>query len=682
MNRRHLPRLLAVLAACACFPAQPHLLHAQTSTHGAAPVVLGKLASGATVSFVQNDSREWGIDISGSDTPHLSQARPLRVEVFSKEMAGEQFRDKVQQLAAGYQSVEKTADGAVARSELAYGKDVKFQTEDRWSVNGSVLSVRRTLKVAGSSSGRTLEGGFDSAVMLGTDPQVTWPDLEYMAPTLLYGDTTLTGARSPGGKDNYAARRYGMREDWLAAPLFAMSFRDGNSVAVLDPAPHGETTAAESHSQSDTVMIDERYQFGALGANEAENGGVEFGFWLPGSVVEAGRGAASAPVWRRRYHPLKDGLAQNYQVEFRLARDGTFAHMTRNTWRWAWDTLRPQPAPADVELIRRTLLDQLAGRVMTIEGRTGIPYLEDSRTGKFQERMDATRAAMGFCAKNIEAADQFLREADRDPSARGKHMRELGLAIIDTFIRILPMSPPAGDGFDLFTGRISPAVWSVGKQFLRPITEDMLVLVNAYHREKALGREHPEWLRWAQDFSDWLLTQQRTDGSFPRSWKPGSGEVVDADGESTNNAPPLLLAMYRETGEKKYLDSAVRAGEYVWETDGIHGVFHGGATDASSSELVTDKEAGHLSLLAFLDLYEDHEAAQVAGTGQSGGRLHGNLDLDLECSHAGGRRRRSDPLEERRADHRPFWNHRPWPGRSGPVRLLGGTDVCAALYLH
>ena len=82
MNRRHLPRLLAVLAACACFPAQPHLLHAQTSTHGAAPVVLGKLASGATVSFVQNDSREWGIDISGSDTPHLSQARPLRVEVF------------------------------------------------------------------------------------------------------------------------------------------------------------------------------------------------------------------------------------------------------------------------------------------------------------------------------------------------------------------------------------------------------------------------------------------------------------------------------------------------------------------------------------------------------------------------------------------------------------------------
>jgi hypothetical protein len=37
---------------------------------------------------------------------------------------------------------------------------------------------------------------------------------------------------------------------------------------------------------------------------------------------------------------------------------------------------------------------------------------------------------------------------------------------------------------------------------------------------------------------------------------------------------------------------------------GIRGVFHGGAIDASSVEVVTDGEAGHLSMLAFLTLYD------------------------------------------------------------------------------
>ena len=52
-----------------------------------------------------------------------------------------------------------------------------------------------------------------------------------------------------------------------------------------------------------------------------------------------------------------------------------------------------------------------------VSTRTGIPYLIDARTGEFMQRMDATRAAMGFCARNIEAAGDFrerlvLRETE------------------------------------------------------------------------------------------------------------------------------------------------------------------------------------------------------------------------------------------------------------------------------
>jgi hypothetical protein len=574
-------------------------------------IAAGNLSNGAAVSFVRSGS-DWTLEVAGPGTPHFSQQRPARVEIFSKESSGQVLRDDVRQLEAAYRTVETAGGAVIARTEIPYGQGVRFRIEDRWSVNGAVLSVRRKLEIVGSA-----QGGFYSAVMLSTQPDASWSDVDFLAPGLLYADPTDNGERSPGGTLNYAARRLSMREDYLAAPLFALSFRDGNSVTVLDPAPRGDTTAAESHAATGTVMVDERYQFGALGAHDAPGGGVEFGFWLPGTINDFARGPELAPrhagtlpqngptpSWRRRYHPIREGFVQNYEVAFRFGRSESFTRLTRNAFRWAWETLNPAVTYLDVEAVRRTLVDFLADRTLTIEGRTGIPYLVDARTGKFMQRMDATRAAMGFCAKNIEAADQFLREADRDRSPRGERFRKLGLAIIDTFIRLLPMSPPAGDGFDLFTGRITPAVWSQGQQPIRTIAEEMRVLVEAYERERKLGREHPEWLRWVTDYADWLLVQQRPDGSFPRSWKPGTSEIYNASGSASYSTPPLFVSLTQITGQGRYLESAVRAGEYLWSAYGSRGLYLGGAVDASSQQIVTDKEAGMLAMDAFLSLFE------------------------------------------------------------------------------
>ena len=57
----------------------------------------------------------------------------------------------------------------------------------------------------------------------------------YLAPGALYGDPDLRRRPSPGGTLNDAARRFVMREDVLPAPLFALSFGNGASIAVLDP---------------------------------------------------------------------------------------------------------------------------------------------------------------------------------------------------------------------------------------------------------------------------------------------------------------------------------------------------------------------------------------------------------------------------------------------------------------
>jgi hypothetical protein len=254
-----------------------------------------------------------------------------------------------------------------------------------------------------------------------------------------------------------------------------------------------------------------------------------------------------------------------------------------------------------VELMRRVLIDHLAAQAKTIEGRTNIPFaIATFDTSQLQ--WNWTMTGMGFVSKNIECADQLLREGDRDTSDRGQKMRSIGLSIISSMIQALSSIPLMATGYDLATGK----PWTGERQewlapWLRNATEDMRVLMSAYRRERSLGRKHSEWLNWVKSYVDWLILQQREDGSFPRRWKSGSSEVEEQTGTTSYCPVPLLLMMTEETNDPKYKESAIRAAEYIWENYGTRGLYVGGASDNPN---ITDKEAGMLSMEAFLSLYE------------------------------------------------------------------------------
>ena len=97
-----------------------------------APVVLGHLQTGATVSFVRSPAGEWGIEITGGAAPSISQSQPASLEVYRAE-------DDIHQLATGYKTVQKSTAGIDARAEIKYDS-VVFRVQDHWSVSGSVLS--------------------------------------------------------------------------------------------------------------------------------------------------------------------------------------------------------------------------------------------------------------------------------------------------------------------------------------------------------------------------------------------------------------------------------------------------------------------------------------------------------------------------------------------------------------
>lgn len=457
---------------------------AGTATPGR--ISLGRLANGAAVTFVRAGSGDWGIEISGGTAPRLMQQKLAQIEVFRGE-------ENVQQVAVGYQSVIKESDAVVATAKVSDGGRAAFVVEDRWTVSDAVLSLSRKVSVTGAED----NAGFYSAIRLTTDAPVEWDDVTCLVPGLVYGDPSHAGGGVPTSTANAQVKRFSVREDYLSAPLFGMILPDGSWAAVLDMAPRGDTTQEETTASAATTIVDDRLQFGALGAQEVSGGGIELGFWLPGTTTEIGgrrgfgrRGGAAPTATptesvRRRYHPVKAGLTQSYQVGFRFGKAESFRDMERDAWRWAWESLDPKVTPMDVEVMRTALMDHLADRVQTVDDRSGIPYQANTLTG----RANSTKIQMSFCGKNIEAADQLLLEGDRDTTERGQRMRELGLVIIESFVRIVPMSPPGGSGFDIRTGQAITG--NPGAMYLRAGSEEMPFLLDAYQREKKAGRDHP-----------------------------------------------------------------------------------------------------------------------------------------------------------------------------------------------
>src|SRR3982750_2558795 len=107
-------RLLGVLLFAALLPAQP------------GRVMVGRLSTGATAAFRRSAAGEWGIEVTGGESPRIFATQPVRIEVFTSEQ-------NVRQLASGYKSVESAGASVVARAEIAAGGGVTFRIEDHWS---------------------------------------------------------------------------------------------------------------------------------------------------------------------------------------------------------------------------------------------------------------------------------------------------------------------------------------------------------------------------------------------------------------------------------------------------------------------------------------------------------------------------------------------------------------------
>jgi hypothetical protein len=332
---------------------------------------------------------------------------------------------------------------------------------------------------------------------------------------------------------------------------------------------------------------------------------IEYGYMWPGSegaYTYKGRTYPGGQLnkWRRRYHPVQNGFIQQYKVDFRFAnKEDQFPAYYKNAWRWAYNILNPKVNLQDIETARRSLVDMLGDRVQTKNGLSGIAKAMPAVTSAAAPNRTTT---MGFVGKALECSNFLLQDADRGQSPLDSLHRQQAINIINSFVKTITLSPPNGEGFNMDSGIPLMNRPQDGKMYLRSFGDDLKSLLRAIKREKKQGRLHEDWLAWAKSFADWLLPQQSAAGGFPRGWEIGTGKIVDSSQQSSYTVIPYLLLLTELTGQPQYKNAAIKAGEFCWNNGQYKALFVGGTLDNPN---VIDKEAGTLSLEAYLDLYDN-----------------------------------------------------------------------------
>ena len=128
------------------------------------------------------------------------------------------------------------------------------------------------------------EEDFLTSVSFSTESVYQRQQASIFVPGMIYGGTDNLPDGAIGGKKNFM-NGYGnayIREDRMAAPLFGLYFNDGMRVTMLDPAPDGRTSMADSRGNTTRTLVDSSFHFGSIGVSIRPDTFL-LGFNYPGS---------------------------------------------------------------------------------------------------------------------------------------------------------------------------------------------------------------------------------------------------------------------------------------------------------------------------------------------------------------------------------------------------------------
>ena len=588
MNNRHRITRDFLQAVFALFVASPTLLPARVLAEQprSLSLISGQVELTVTSATTAASHVRLSIsDRSGSIREYRANA-PLALEVLDTTGMTSQHH-------AGYTQVARDGNSLRCDGELHSARGSVFHFSDTYARGPVDQSFELTREITvGTPSSE--DEGFCSQFSLQAAAPSPLQDCEVFVPGIWYRNNQHVPRGALAG--NLADEHFLIREDRMPLPLVMMrNPRDHVTVTLIHIEPDGSTCVADYRPER---TIDRRIQVASLGIISPANPALTFCFpaterdrsYFRG-VDQSGRSQAARRV--ERFHPVQSGVNHRYKLLILLSEEQNFAHAMQHAWRTAYATINRSAVTTDVPAIYEASIKLVAAWSQTRNGCAGIPFRLKLPKGEL-EGPEFVSYQMGFVGQQLPLASHLLRYGlMHDDQA----VIEKGEAMVDFWAT----NSLTEDGLPRTWFDVYPQPrWRDYDTFLRIASDGMVGALAAWDVMQHYGHEKPEWLHFCRRFGDWLVRHQNPDGSWFRQYDWHS---QPAHQSKLNTTHPIcfLVGLAKATGERKYLDAALRAGEFCWTHVHLDFAYVGGTPDNAN---VIDKEAGYLALRAFLALHD------------------------------------------------------------------------------
>ncbi len=507
-----------------------------------------------------------------------------------------------QRVDGGYSKVANENGALVCQGDLTTGNGTRFQFTDRYLVGKSdSFELRRVITIRDASP---KDQFFNSIFGIEVEPTSKLRDHDYFVPGVWYRtnfESAMRGALATHPDDRY----FLFRGDRLPLPLAMLRNKsNGQTVSLL----HVETSEPTTISGDRGVerVVDERMQFGSIGVRQLE--GTSLAFMFPGSEGERNHvDRRASDQWAQRSHPVKPGIAHHYKLVIRFSQTASYADAVATTWQRGFQDYQPKLRPVDVKSAYRGLIDTLEHfAVGTKDGydAPGFPFSVHLPGGNVR----AYNYQMGFIGRQLPNAWILMREGI---TRRRADLRSMGELIVDFLAAncLLPSGLPR-TWYDPAKGKNAKGTWRNsdnprGGTAMRVATTGMEGMLNAWRSMKQAGIEKPAWLACCRKFGDWLVENQNDDGSYYLAYDhrltDGKHLPTERGKFTTTNPVRLLVMLHRATGDVRYRQSAINAGNFSLKN--IHEPYHYAGSVIDNPNVI-DRESGQEALSAFIALHD------------------------------------------------------------------------------
>ena len=287
-------------------------------------------------------------------------------------------------------------------------------------------------------------------------------------------------------------------------------------------------------------------------------------------------------------HPMREGFRQEYAVAVHFGCFPAFGQMMKAFWRICYRRLKDRLFRVDNELLYHNMMKFLKEITKNFGDAWGTPFvaqLPDFDPNSFS-------AEIGFVGQQTGIGYQLLRWGALvgDEEAVRK-----GYGILDYWVSQAKEDGCPVDWLHLATQQNEPQpVW------VRQLGDGLEAVLDAWVFDHGRGIDHPDWMTYLKRAAEWLLMRQAEDGSFFRAYGY-DGQPCLTSKASTPCVIRFFLYLYLVTGDERLLAAAVKSGEWTYEHEYLGFEYRGGTCDQTD---VMDKEAGIYAMFAFTALYE------------------------------------------------------------------------------